>query len=126
MRVRDCMTTAVVHVTPHARMEDAQARLHDAGLRCLPVVEAGRLVGLLLAGRPDVELAPASARAGDVMCPPCAHVGPDTTAQDAAVAMLQHDVRGLPVVTEDGTLLGVVTVSDVLDALVAPRDALVE
>ena len=32
--------------------------------------------------------------------------------------MLQHDIRGLPVVDQDGMLLGVLTASDLLRAMV--------
>ncbi len=45
--VRDVMTTSLVTVVPTARLADAVQLMLDRRIGCLPVVEDGRLVGLL-------------------------------------------------------------------------------
>jgi CBS domain-containing protein len=58
----------------------------------------------------------------DMMRPPSATIHPDTELIGAVVAMQRADVHGLPVVGDGGGLMGVITVSDVLRAMlgVAP------
>lgn len=53
----------------------------------------------------------------DMMRSPSATIHPDTALIGAVVAMQRADVNGLPVVGDDGGLLGVITVSDVLRAM---------
>ena len=76
------------------------------------------LVGLLLASNPELPDAPADATVRAYMQAPPASIRPDARIEQAAVLMLEHDVRGLPVTDDTGQLLGVLTVSDLLDAIV--------
>jgi CBS domain-containing protein len=47
---RDLMTVAVVAIAPEATAAEAARRMHTAGVKRLPVVERGRLVGILSRG----------------------------------------------------------------------------
>lgn len=53
-------------------------------------------------------------RAKDVMTSPVITVRPDTSIKDVAGLMLTHHISGLPVVTSDGELVGIVTEADLL------------
>lgn len=53
-------------------------------------------------------------RARDVMTSPVITVRPDTSVKDIAAMMLAHHISGLPVVTPDGELMGIVTEADLL------------
>jgi CBS domain-containing protein len=61
---RDLMTVAVVSISPEATVAEAARRMHQAGLKRLPVVDQrGRLVGIISRGdllkvfnRPDQEI----------------------------------------------------------------------
>lgn len=44
---RDLMTVAVVSIAPEATAAEAARRMHTAGVKRLPVVERGRLVGIV-------------------------------------------------------------------------------
>lgn len=118
MKVRSQMSGALVVVSPDASVGEARRRLNESGLRCLPVTRDGRLVGLVLSGDPAVVRAPDEASVESVMRPPTARVHPGAPIERAALLMLQHDVRGLPVVNSDDTLVGVLTVSDLLRTMV--------
>ncbi len=48
-------------------------------------------------------------RAKDVMTSPVVTVWPDTSVKDIAASMMAHHISGLPVVTSDGELVGIVT-----------------
>ncbi|GGR03036.1 CBS domain-containing protein [Deinococcus ruber] len=118
MKIRDYMSSKVMTVTPQTRLSEAREQLEVSGLRCLPVVEGRRLVGLLLASDLPGEAAP-GIQVQAVMRPPNVTVPPNGAIERAAVLMLQHDVRGLPVVDAHEQLVGVLTVSDLLGVLVA-------
>lgn len=67
---------------------------------------------------PHLQPAPREARArltaADVMTPHVITVRPETTVKDVAAVMSTHHVSGLPVVTGDGELVGIVTEADLL------------
>ena len=67
---------------------------------------------------PQLRPAPRETRARltarDVMTPNVITVRPEATVKDVAAVMLRHHVSGLPVVTEDGGLVGIVTEADLL------------
>jgi len=53
-------------------------------------------------------------RAKDVMTSPVITVRPDASVRDVAALMLTHHISGLPVVTSEGELVGIVTETDLL------------
>jgi CBS domain-containing protein len=118
VKVRDQMTRDIVTVSPHTLLEEARQLLDSSHLRCLPVVTGHRLMGLLLQSDPRMYNAPAATTVQDVMAPATVSIGPKARIEQAARLMLEHDIRGLPVVETDGTLLGVLTASDLLRAMV--------
>jgi CBS-domain-containing membrane protein len=58
--------------------------------------------------------------AADLMTKPAVTIGPDQTVTDAARLMYNRRVKRLPVVNGDGTLIGIVTRSDVLSVYSKP------
>lgn len=50
----------------------------------------------------------------DVMTSDVVSVGPEATYGEIADRLLAHDVSGLPVIDDDGTLLGIVTEADLV------------
>ena len=118
MKIRDQMTRNVKTVTPQTTLGEARHLLETTGLRCLPVVNAGCLVGLVLQSSAVVAGAPPATLVQDIMAPATATIGPTARIEQAARLMLEHDIRGLPVVDDIGALLGVLTAADLLDAMV--------
>jgi CBS domain-containing protein len=47
MKVVDSMTPNPVHVTPNDTLATARALMDPGDFRCLPVVEGGKLVGII-------------------------------------------------------------------------------
>ena len=60
--------------------------------------------------------------AGDVMTAPAVTVHPTTTVVAAARLMDEHDVKRLPVVDDDGRLVGIVSRGDLLKVFSRPDD----
>jgi acetoin utilization protein AcuB len=115
-------------------VSQAQHRMHRADVRHLPIVAAdGRLLGLLSdrdlrqAGastlpplsRYEAPLLLMTLRVKDIMRTDVTTVGGETTLADAGQLLLEHKIGCLPVLHHDRTLVGMVTVTDLLRAYVA-------
>lgn len=110
---------------PELTLQAASKVMMDAGIGSLGVVESGRLVGILT-DRDILQATaegadPADARVEDWMTPEPDVLAPDVLVEDAADWLLATGYRHLPVV-EDGELLGVVSIKDVLWALKEPEE----
>lgn len=117
MRVKQKMTELPVTIAPNDTLEKAAAKMNAGKFRRLPVVEHSKLVGIIT----DRDLRQhlghlAKTKVRDAMSENVVTVSPLTTLEHAAHLMLQHRVGGLPVVQEDGGVVGIVTTSDVLGA----------
>lgn len=119
MRLQEIMTTDVVTTRPDETADAAWSRMRRAGVRHLPVLDAGKLVGML-SERDLGSRAGRAVRKGrdvrDLMTPQVASAKPGMTLRQAANLMLGRLIGALPVM-EDGRLMGIVTASDVLEQL---------
>ncbi|MDR7480935.1 MAG: CBS domain-containing protein [Armatimonadota bacterium] len=129
MRVRDVMTSPVHTIGPDAPAWEALGLMRAHRIRRLPVVEDGRLVGIVtwtdlvrirppaLGGRWHVPNVAAGAQVCHLMSTAVVSVDPEIPVQDAAALMQRHKFGGLPVL-EHGRLVGIVTESDLFDVFV--------
>ena len=125
--VRDSMTRELVTVVPETTAAEALALCRVNRIRHLPVLEGRRLVGVisdrdLRAATPALgDLARAEAldriRVADEMARDVATAGPEDPIEDAAMAMYERKIGCLPVVDGED-LVGILTTSDVMRALV--------
>ncbi len=116
MLARTRMSKQLVTVSPEDSVDDTRALLAKHRIRHIPVVKAGRLVGIV-SDRDLRSAHPKTRRVAEIMTPKPLVIGPDTFVDEAARQMRRHRVDGLPVV-ENGRLLGILTAADVLDAFV--------
>lgn len=116
--VGQLMTREVVCVRDDAPIETAEAMLESRRIRHLPVVHDEKLVGLITYR----ELARAFEHEGfdlrtpvrEAMTSPVTTVAQDASLLDAIRLMLENRFGCLPVVGDDGTLVGIVTEADLL------------
>jgi CBS domain-containing protein len=115
-RVRDVMVADVVTIESSASLVTAARRMQDANIGMLPVVDGGRVVGVItdrdivvraVACERDPAMTPVSECLSEGVIP--AH--PDWTTEQAIVTMAQAQVGRLPVLDDDQRLVGVVTLS---------------
>lgn len=124
MIVREIMTPApwVVEVTDSLRR--AHARLLESDVRHLPVVNRGRLVGIISERDLPSDLVTPGARGGhdradrpvsNYMSSDVISVNPESDLVEVIDLMLEHRIGAVPVVDVDGErLLGIVSYVDVL------------
>ncbi|MCX6029906.1 MAG: CBS domain-containing protein [Chloroflexi bacterium] len=131
-RVRDIMTSPAIAVTPNTTAPAANALMKQHCIRHLPVVENGRLVGIVSQG--DLRQASITAAinsdsyelhfmldrltVGKIMTRKVFTVTPEAFIVHAAELMTEKKIAGLPVVEKDGSVVGVITESDLLKMLV--------
>lgn len=132
-RVGEVMQTKVASLAPDDRLDLADDLMRFGHVRHMPVVEGGRLVGIL--STRDV-LAASLTKAlefeatqrrsflrsvvvREVMSDDVATVQPDTLLRDAAQILLARKIGCLPVVDEERTLVGLLTETDLLRAAYA-------
>lgn len=135
MRVEDVMTQDVITIAPSSPLKTAATLFLAHGISGLPVLEDGRLVGVLsesdivakeTSGYSNGEVSRAdathlgreraAATVAQAMTPEPVTVEPWTPIWAAADVMTVHDVNRLPVVGPRGSLRGIVTRADLVRA----------
>jgi len=136
LTVRDIMSAEVVTLEKEENLELAQAIMRLGRLRHLPVVDDGKLVGLVT--HRDILRASASVMASfaeheqrallaavkveDIMHEKVGTASPEALLRDVARQMLDKKWGCLPVV-EEGKLIGIVTEADFLRVMIELLDA---
>ena len=129
LRVGDIMSVSPVTITPSTSVHEAQTLMQQRKIRHLPVLQDGRLVGML--SDRDIRLvlpSPATSltvweirhlldklTVGEVMTYFVMTTAPDCPVTEAVGRMLGHKVGALPVV-EDRQVVGILTRTDILRA----------
>ena len=131
MFVADWMTRQVVTVGPGDSISHALHLMRDKGIKHLPVLEGGRLVGVI-SDRDIKAYCPSKATALDVyeinyllakavvkdaMGRQPTTTTPDTPVEAAALVMLENDIGCLPVLEGD-VLVGIISDRDIFRSLV--------
>jgi len=131
-KVRDWMSSRVTTVTPDTSIGEAHEIMKSNNIRRLPVLEGGRIVGIVTIG--DVrEASPSDATSlsiwelnylwdkltiGQIMTRDPVVVTAEDSVVEATRRMLEYKVGGLPVVDENNRPVGIITESDIFKMLV--------
>ncbi len=141
MRVEKCMQRRPVTVSPQDTLRGAWQIIRERRVRHLPVMERGRLVGIVtdrdlrqaLPSRAvglEMHEAPHLAekvRIWEVMARAVVTISREAPIEEAARLLLKYRIGGLPVLKGE-TLVGIITKTDLLRALLSesgssPRSA---
>ncbi len=135
-RIAEIMRTEFASLRPEDRLDLADQVMKLGRVRHLPVLDGdGRLVGivsnrdLLEASLTNVLAFEASQRRGflhsvgvaEVMKAQVETVTPDTLLGVAAASMIRNKIGCLPVVRDDGIMIGLITETDLLIAAYLPE-----
>ncbi|GMQ79512.1 MAG: hypothetical protein BMS9Abin02_2109 [Anaerolineae bacterium] len=130
--IKDWMTRDVQTITPNTTVPEAHRLMTQNNIRRLPVLDGGRLVGIVTRG--DVRGAEASdatslsiwelnyllsrLEISEVMTKTPITVSPESTIREAAQTMLDNKISGLPVADDEGKVVGIITESDIFRLVV--------
>ncbi len=133
MLVKNWMSTNVVTIDANDAMQDAMRVLKEHGIRMLPVMKKGKLVGIVT----DRDLKKASAsdattleihellylltkiKVNDIMTRDPIAVPPDYTVEETARVLLDGKISGAPVVDDYGQVVGIITQTDLFRVLIS-------
>jgi acetoin utilization protein AcuB len=131
MFVNQIMSKNLVTVTVDTGILEAANLMREKNIRRLPVMEDGRLVGIvtemdILKVQPsqattlsvfEVNYLLAKTKVKDVMTKDPLTIPADAPIEEAALIMREHEVGALPVL-DGGKLVGIITESNIFDAFI--------
>ncbi len=119
MKVRSWMVTEVITASPEDTVEEAIQLMRRFSIRHIPVVENGKLVGLVTESNLRAYLSSEKLQLPlkEVMILNPITVDPDTSIDEAAKIIYKYKIGGLPVVS-NGKLIGIITITDILEAFI--------
>ena len=118
--VQELMTSNPCSIDSDKSVAYAAKMMRDENVGLAPIVEGNRLIGTVT----DRDIAirvvaegkdPESTKVTEVASTDLVTVDPQQNLDEALTLMARHQVRRLPVVEEDGRLVGVVAQADVAD-----------
>jgi acetoin utilization protein AcuB len=134
MYVRDIMTTNVVTIPSSTSMADAKRIMEAHRIRRLPVVDKGKLVGMVTERRLE-SVSPSKATSlsvwelsylldktpvKEIMERNVVTASPDMSAEESLALAQSNKVGSLVVVDEDGRIVGIATTNDFFYRIVNP------
>jgi acetoin utilization protein AcuB len=119
MKVKNWMITDVIVVSPKDTVESAIQIMQQHSIRHLPVVEDNRLVGLVTESSLRPYLSPEKLKLPlrEVMIINPITIDPEADIDEAARIIYKYKIGGLPVISQ-GKLVGIITITDILEAFI--------
>ena len=132
MFVAERMTKHPISVTSNATIGDVDRLMKKHNFHRMIIIDDGKLVGYL-SDRDIMRVTPSPAtslskfeiralldklKVKDIMQTNVITVGEDATIEEAALIMYRNKVGGLPVISEVGAVVGIITATDILKTFV--------
>ena len=116
--IRDIMTTNPRTIEPSTPIAEAARIMRDENVGSLPITEGNQLVGTVTDRDITIRAVadgrdPQGTTVQEIASRDIVTVDPQQNLDEALRLMAQHQVRRLPVVEEDGKLVGIVAQADV-------------
>jgi len=131
MYIKNSMTANPFTLAPEATIAEAMELMRNKGVKRIPIVRNGILVGIVTHGQ-LLEVSPSPAttlsvfeinyllsktKIETIMTRKVITVTPETLLEEASLLMRENKISGLPVM-EEGKLVGIITESDIFDAFI--------
>ena len=133
MLVENWMNPKVITVDVNDTMLDATKILKEQQIRHLPVLESGKLIGIIT-DRDLKRASPSDAtsleahellyiianiKVGEIMTKKPITVPYNYTVEEAAELLMNHRISGMPVMDKDGNVVGTITQTDIFKVLLS-------
>jgi acetoin utilization protein AcuB len=118
MLVKDFMTPNPITVTPDKKADETLELMRSLNFRQCPVIDGGKLVGIVTDRDIRASLGKGeNVKVGDIMAKDPVTILDYASVEGAAEIIRSGKFNALPVVSNKGDLVGILTVTDLLDAL---------
>lgn len=124
------MTREIIWIEPFDDLVLANGLMTGLQIRHLPVLEDGRLVGILsdrdvrtFCSVKDGFLVVPELSVRETMTKDLVTAAPDATISEVGSKMLRYKIDAIPIVSAEGSLVGLVTSSDLIQLLVDREDS---
>jgi CBS domain-containing protein len=115
--IQEAMTPNPATVEPTTTAQEAARAMQAEDIGSLPIVEGDKLVGVItdrdIAIRVVAEGRRTDTTVGEIASKDVVTVDPQQSLEEAARLMAEHQIRRLPVVEEDGGLVGILAQADI-------------
>lgn len=116
--IKDIMTQNPARLSTGSTVADAAKLMRDNDTGIAPITDGDRLVGVITDRDIAIEVVaqgrdPQSTKVDEVASANLVTIDPQQDLDEALRLMAQHQVRRLPVVEEDGRLVGILAQADV-------------
>ncbi len=133
MLVIGWMTADVITIDEDTPMMKASIIMKEKKIRSLPIVDKKRKLVGIVTDRDLRDASPSKAttldvyelnylistiKIKDIMTNNIVFVRPDETVEFAAILMLENKISSLPVINDKGTLIGIITQTDIFEVLI--------
>lgn len=133
MLVREWMTADPIVMDENTSIMKATQLMKEHKIHRIPIVKNGRLVGIV-SDRDIKEAAPSKAtsldvhelyyllseiKVKDIMTKDPITLRPNDSVERAAVIMLENTISGLPVVDDEGKVVGMITQTDIFKVMIS-------
>lgn len=120
LRLEDVVVRKVVTISPEACTRDAIHLMEEKSTSCLVVMVEGRIEGILTS-RDVIQrvvargLDPSGVTVGEIATHPVIVLKPETFLGEAIKVMLQRRIKKIPLVDDGGRLVGLISLSDIVE-----------
>jgi len=121
MMVKDRATTPAMCIAPDTLFRDALTLMREHECRRLPVVDDGRIVGIVTERdlhRAVPRFVDAPVEVSELMTTSVVTTGMEDSLREAARTMMERRIGSLPVVDAEGRVLGIITETDIFRTFV--------
>ena len=122
MLVSDIMTTNVATINSEDTVLEACKRYNRLKIGCLIVMREQRMVGIVterdIINRTINRLMdPSETKVEDIMSKNILSIHPATDVEEAVDIMVKNKIKKLPVISDHGGLVGIVTITDIITVM---------
>jgi CBS domain-containing protein len=118
MKIKEIMTRDVEVIQPDATIQEAAQKMKDLDVGAIPVCDGRRLKGMITDRDITIRATamgadPSSTRVKETMTSEIYYCFENTSIDDAAILMMEKQIRRLPVINDDKDLIGIVSLGDI-------------
>jgi CBS domain-containing protein len=122
MLVNEIMTKDVATINSENTVLEACKRYHRLKIGCLVVMDEQSMVGIvterdIINRIIIIPRDPSKTKVEEIMSKDIIFIHPAADVKEAADIMVKNKIKKLPVISDDGTLVGIITITDIVNIM---------